>query len=284
MAAAGEETGVTGRTQRWKNIPSERSPDLGKFVTAMRDLKDCTSLTQERVAEASGLAASTYSSYLNGARLPKEKDIRAIYSVIADDVRLRNRALTSSLDELIALRERASLCTSCPRRGGNTGAPAPESLSAEASTSEPGRPAPRLVRGRARKRVRIYGGRRRTTSAPSRTEVPVPLPEGDRHLTRATSPALATELALLQSNQAAGRVRDAYMLVWDKARKITPGDLPEVLAAYRASGLEEAADALLRTVVVERDVNAVLNIVAALHDGHQYTDAQTILAAARTDL
>lgn len=73
------------------------------------------------------------------------------------------------------------------------------------------------------------------------------------------------------------------MLVWDRARKITPEDVPEVLAAYRASGLEEAAEALLRTVVVERDVKAVLNIVAALHDGHRYADAQTILAAARTD-
>ncbi|MGW3113834.1 helix-turn-helix domain-containing protein [Streptomyces sp. NPDC001091] len=274
---------MTGRTQRWRDIPSERSPDLGKFVTAMRDLKDCTALTQGVVAKASGLAASTYSSYLNGARLPKERDIRAIYSVISDDVRLQNRVLTSSLDELIALRERASLCTSCPRRGGNTGVSGPELSSTRAPTSVRGRPA-RLVRGLARKRVHIYGGRRRAASTPSRTEVPVPLAEGDRHMEVAASPALATELALLHRNQAAGRVRDTYMLVWDKARKITPGDLPEVLAAYRASGLEEAAETLLRTVVVERDLNAVLNIVAALHDGHQYTDAQTILAAARTDL
>ncbi|MET8692728.1 helix-turn-helix transcriptional regulator [Streptomyces bauhiniae] len=274
---------MTGRTQRWKEIPSERSPDLGKFVTAMRDLKDCTSLTQEKVADASGLAASTYSSYLNGARLPKDKDIRAIYGVISEDVRLRNRTLTSSLDELIALRWRASLCVSCPQREGRAPVPGPESPSAEAPASERGRPAPRPVRRLARRRVHIYGSRRRTASVPPRTEVPVPLPEGDRHLTAAEGPALAAELALLHRHQAAGRVRDTYMLVWDRARKITPGDVPEVLAAYRASGLEEAAEALLQTVVVERDVRAVLNIVAALHDDHQYMDAQTILTAARTD-
>ncbi|MER7303982.1 XRE family transcriptional regulator [Streptomyces griseoluteus] len=274
---------MTGRTQRWREIPSERSPALGKFVTAMRDLKDCTPLTQERVADASGLAASTYSSYLNGARLPKEKDIRAIYAVISEDVRLRSETLTSSLDELIALRGRASLCMSCPQRGGGTPLPGPGSPSAEAPASERGRPAPRFVRRLARKRVHIHGSRRRTAAMPPRTEVPVPPAEGDRHLTAAASPALSTELALLHRHQTAGRVRDTYMLVWDRARKITPEALPEVLAAYRASGLEEAAEALLRTVVVERDVKAVLNIVAALHDGHQYADAQTILAAARTD-
>ncbi|MFJ3643500.1 hypothetical protein ACIPRD_27625 [Streptomyces sp. NPDC090108] len=98
------------------------------------------------------------------------------------------------------------------------------------------------------------------------------------------SPALAAELALLHRNQAAGRVRDSYMLVWNKARRIAPGDFPGTVAAYRASGLEEAAEALVRTVAVERDVHAVLNIVAALHDSRQYTDAQAVLTAARTDL
>ncbi|MET7611366.1 helix-turn-helix transcriptional regulator [Streptomyces seoulensis] len=279
--AAEEGTGVTGRTQRWREIPSERSPDLGKFVTAMRDLKDCTPLTQESVAAASGLAASTYSSYLNGARLPKDRDIRAIYSVISEDVRLRNGTLTSSLDELIALRGRASLCMSCPQRAGST--TVPESPAAEAPAPERSRPAPPLVRRLARKRVRIHGSRRRAAAMPPRTEVPVPPAEGDRHLTAVASPALAAELALLHRHQTAGRVRDTYMLVWDRARKIIPADLPEVLTAYRASGLEEAAEALLRTVAVERDVKAVLNIVAALHDGHQYADAQTILTAARTD-
>ncbi|MFF7384474.1 helix-turn-helix domain-containing protein [Streptomyces griseoluteus] len=274
---------MTGRTQRWREIPSERSPDLRKFVTAMRDLKDCTPLTQESVADASGLAASTYSSYLNGARLPKDKDIRAIYSVISEDVRLRNRSPTSSLDELIALRGRASLCMSCPQRSGSTTVPGPESPSVEAPAPERSRPAPPPVRRLARKRVHIHGSRRRAAAMPPRTEVPVPSAEGDRHLTAAASPALAAELALLSRHHTAGRVRDTYMLVWDRARKIIPADLPEVLTAYRASGLEEAADALLRTVAVERDVKAVLNIVAALHDGHQYADAQTILAAARTD-
>ncbi|MEV7201743.1 helix-turn-helix domain-containing protein [Streptomyces griseoluteus] len=274
---------MTSRTQRWREIPSERSPELRKFVTAMRDLKDCTPLTQERVADACGLAASTYSSYLNGARLPKEEDIRAIYAVISEDVRLRHTTLTSSLGELMALRGRVSLCMACPQRGGKATTPVPGSPSAETPASERSRPAPRLVRRVARKRVHMHGSRRRPAVMPPRTEVPVPPAEGDRHLTAAASPALASELALLHRHQTAGRARDTYMLVWDRARKITPEDVPEVLAAYRASGLEEAAEALLRTVVVERDVKAVLNIVAALHDGHRYADAQTILAAARTD-
>ncbi|MFD4563275.1 helix-turn-helix domain-containing protein [Streptomyces sp. NPDC058467] len=277
---------MTGRTQRWKKIPSERSAELREFVVALRALKDSTGLTQQQIAKAAGMAPTTYSGYLNAWRLPEAEDLERIWKVISEGARQRAQAEPYSLDELRALREKATLCATCIRRGG-PGTPARKPSVEVAPTSEltRRRPAPRLVRGRARRRVHLYGSRQRVISIPPpRAEVPVPREEGDRHLTPNVSDALAAELRTLHRHQAAGRTRDTHMMLWGKARSITPGEFPETVAAYRAAGLEEEVETLLRTAAAERDVHAVLNIVAALHDSHQYTDAQAILAAARTDL
>ncbi|MFF4348858.1 helix-turn-helix domain-containing protein [Streptomyces sp. NPDC001530] len=277
---------MTGRTQRWKEIPSERSSELREFVIALRELKDSTDLTQQQIAEAAGMAPTTYSGYLNGQRLPEDGHLTRIYDVISEDVRQRGKAERHSLDELRARRLLASRCAACTRRG-DSRAPAKElSLEAAPATAPTRRrPAPRVVRGSARRRVHLYGSRRRMISMPPpRTEVPVPREEGDRHLTPHVSDVLAAELRTLHRHQAAGRIRDTHVLLWGKARSITPVEFPETVAVYRAAGLEEEVETLLRTAAAERDVHAVLNIVAALHDSHQYADAQAILAAARTDL
>ncbi|WP_327429009.1 helix-turn-helix domain-containing protein [Streptomyces sp. NBC_01236] len=277
---------MTGRTQRWKEIPSERSAELREFVVALRALKDSTGLTQQQIAEAAGMAPTTYSGYLNAWRLPEDEDLERIWKVISEEARQRGQADPYSLDELRSLRENASLCATCVRRGGS-GTPSKEPPLEVAAPSElpRHRPAPRVVRGRARRRVHLYGSRRRVISMPPpRAEVPVPREGGDRHLTPNVSDVLAAELRTLHRHQAAGRTRDTHMMLWGKARGITPGEFPETVAAYRAAGFEEEVETLLRTAGAERDVHAVLNIVAALHDSHQYTDAQAILAAARTDL
>ncbi|MFJ1606581.1 helix-turn-helix domain-containing protein [Streptomyces sp. NPDC088253] len=278
---------MTGRTQRWKEIPSERSSEDRDFVTALRELKDSTDSTQQQVAEKAGMAATTFSGYLNGWRLPDDEDLTRIYEVISADVQRRGKPERRSLDDLRALRARASRCAACIRRGAAR-APDKGSSSEAAPVTEPAkhRPATRIVRGRARRRVHLYGGsrRRRNSEMSPRTEVPVPRQEGDRHPATNSSDVLTAELRTLRRHQAAGRTRDTHMMLWGKARSIAPGEFPETVAVYRAAGLEEEVETLLRTAAAERDVRAVLNIVAALHDSHQYADAQAILAAARTDI
>ncbi|MEV6178955.1 helix-turn-helix transcriptional regulator [Streptomyces sp. NPDC052015] len=279
---------MTGRTQRWKDIPSERSPELRMFVLALREVKDCTSLTQEQIAKAADVAPTTFSGYLNGRRLPESEQLARIYKVIAEDIRGRGGREPRSLGELRRLRERAAhTCLSCPHE--RQSRPPEEALSANVTASpttaaQRRRPASRPVRILGRKKIRLHRSHRRLNSVPpSRTAVPVPLQEGDRHRTLVTSETLTAELSALRRHQAEGRTRDRHMMLWNKARSIRPGEFPETIAAYRAAGLEEEVETLLRTAAAERDVRAVLNIVAALHDSHQYADAQAVLAAARTD-
>ncbi|MFD9329121.1 helix-turn-helix domain-containing protein [Streptomyces sp. NPDC060065] len=274
---------MTGRTQRWKEIPSERSSELREFAIALRAVKDSTDLTQQQIAEAAGMAPNTFSGYLNGSRLPEDEPLTRIWKVISEDVRQKGASEAHTLDELRTLREQAVRCAACTRRGSVALPEKPSPAAADVDAPTKGQPASRIVHGRARRRVRLHGSRRRMIPGPPpHTEVPVPLQEGDRHLTPNVSDVLAAELRTLRRHQAAGRTRDTHMMVWGKARSTTPGEFPETVAVYRAAGLEEEVETLLRTAA-ERDVHAVLNIVAALHDRHQYEDAQAILAAARTD-
>ncbi|WP_330349507.1 helix-turn-helix domain-containing protein [Streptomyces sp. NBC_00582] len=279
---------MTGRTQKWKDLPSERSAELKAFVLALRQVKDSTGLTQQRIAKAADVAPTTLSGYLNGRRLPEDQHLAQIFAVIADDIRRRGGHEPHSLSELRKLKEQAArTCASCPlhaRRELKAEASPTSNAASPRSAVKRKPPASRVVRSSGRRKIRIHGGHRRPISvSPSRTAVPVPLQEGDRHRTQVANDALTAELSTLRRHQAAGRTRDTHMLLWNKARSIKPGEFPETLAVYRAAGLEEEVETLLRTAAAERDVRAVLNIVAALHDSHQYADAQAILEAARTD-
>ncbi|MFD8740115.1 helix-turn-helix domain-containing protein [Streptomyces sp. NPDC059618] len=260
---------------------------MAQFVTALRRLKDSTKLTQQQVARAAGMAPTTFSGYLNARRLPEEGDLGRLWEVISEDVRQRGGGDVGPhrLDELRALRDSASVCATCLRRGGYAPRPTAAALGmASASDTAERQPARRIVRVRRRRRIRLYGGRRRTIPIPPQhAEVPVPRQEGDRHAGPELTAALAAELRTLRDHHAAGRTRDTHVMLWSKARSISPDEFPPAVAAYRAAGLEEEVETLLRTAAEERDTRAVLNIVAALHDSHQYADAQAVLTVARTD-
>ncbi|MEV4684392.1 helix-turn-helix domain-containing protein [Streptomyces kurssanovii] len=264
----------TRRTQRWKELPAERPPAIRFFVSALREVKDSTSLSQGDIARLAGVSESTFSGYLNGKRVPEADKLEALYKVIQDDVRLNGDSIPHELSSLVALREYA--------RAAN--GPHFASLSA-AAHGEAGRSLPGAEP--AASSVHPF----HSDGQVAGIGVPVPLRRGDRRPSPSTTRS-STGLrgpddhwlyaADIRHHYEAGRHWDALVLISHTATRLSSSAFPEVVIAWKQSGIEQAVESLLKSAAATRDNNAVLNIAAALHDHRQYEELGVILSAARS--
>ncbi|MYX76270.1 hypothetical protein GT016_27745 [Streptomyces sp. SID3915] len=108
--------------------------------------------------------------------------------------------------------------------------------------------------------------------------MPVPVREGDRHITAQICEAWP-EIADLASRLESGRVRDADLMLWSAATTLSASRIQFFVASCRSAGLDEAADQVI-TNAARRDAQAVLSIAAAFHHEQQHEDAGRLLALA----
>lgn len=256
------------RTQRWRQLPGERPHAIHCFVSALRDIKDCTPLAQASIADQAGVSQTTFSGYLNGRRVPERHKLEALFKVIQDDVQQRGRHLPHDLSALFTLRERA--------RAAN--GPHFASVSNQGSPTHP-EPAAEDV---------SLGFRDAAASAP---RVPVPQQQGDRHPRTLPASDLSHDPSTsghgfsvdeIRRHYASGRRWDAVVLISHAARRLPSSDFPAAVFALRGTGIERAVESLLKAAAASRDTNAVINIAAALHEHQQFEEVGVVLAAART--
>ncbi|WP_371623654.1 helix-turn-helix domain-containing protein [Streptomyces sp. NBC_01116] len=264
------------RSHRWKELRSSVPPAQRAFVLRLRELREVSDRTQAQIAEDVYLAPTSLSNHFNGGRIPEAEHVKKLYKILRDEAATSSRPMPCSLHSLLELRDKALVkhCDCCP-----AGSPEARVSSSEPPPMVAGSPAAKSVRRRPRRpRVRMSTPRHSIPRAPAQAKVPVPLQEGDRHL---TTPADAAwpEIRTLADNLSAGRSRDADIMMWSAATTLPARDVQIFVARCRAVGLEEAADQVI-TNAARRDAQAVLNIASALHDSEQYADVGLLLAAA----
>ncbi|WP_446042647.1 helix-turn-helix domain-containing protein, partial [Streptomyces albidoflavus] len=97
--ARGEDA-VAPRTQSWKDLPPECPDEKRLLATCLRRVKDCTDLTQQRLAAECGIATSTLNGYLNARNQPTPEMLRRFYLAVKEDTDQRGVQLPHSLHEL----------------------------------------------------------------------------------------------------------------------------------------------------------------------------------------
>lgn len=88
------------RTQSWKDLPPECPDEKRLLATCLRRVKDCTDLTQQRLAAECGIATSTLNGYLNARNQPAPEVLRRFYLAVQEDTDLQGVQLPHSLHEL----------------------------------------------------------------------------------------------------------------------------------------------------------------------------------------
>ncbi|WP_436738702.1 helix-turn-helix domain-containing protein [Streptomyces sp. BBFR102] len=240
------------RTQSWKDLPPECPDEKRLMAICLRRVKDCTDLTQQRLAAKCGIATSTLNGYLNARNQPTPEVLRCFYFAVKEDTDLRGLQLPHSLHELESI------------------------LSSQTEKARPAsqRPAVRISN-------RSHGAefaRRRRSRANYRARVPVPPQRGDRHTRTATGPDW-TGLETLLDRVLRRQTQDAFFMIWQSAMNLPTSEIPRVVASCRGAGLSDAADAVI-TNAARRDLSAVLRIAACFHEAHQYEDAKLLLNSA----
>ncbi|MFJ6613501.1 helix-turn-helix domain-containing protein [Streptomyces sp. NPDC091289] len=264
------------KTHKWKELPGWVPLAHRAFVLRLRELREVSDRTQAQIAQDIYLAPTSLSNHFNGGRIPEARHVEKLYKILRDEAAMASRPMPCSLASLLELRTKALVkhCDCCSARSpeGTAAVPEPQPTAA-------GSPAPKRIRRRPRRlRVRLTTRHRGIPRAPAQAEVPVPLREGDRHL---TTPADAAwpEIRTLAETLATGRSRDADIMMWSAATTLSARNVQVFVAQCRAVGLEEAADQVI-TNAARRDAQAVLNIASALHNSEQYADVGLLLAAA----
>ncbi|MCY0929739.1 hypothetical protein OTB20_26815 [Streptomyces sp. H27-H1] len=264
----------------------------------LRRLRDCSARTQAEIASAGFLVATSLSNHLNGARIPAEPQVRSFFKAIQDEVSAPgaedDTPWPCTLEELLELRllARAQHCDCMPHSENDTKAPQEEAD----SRADDGAPAPRRPeRGPVRRADRRLGIQRRPNpslrsrsralsraaidTAVARSRMPVPPEEGDR-LPAGSLAAGWTELETLAGFMAAGRNRDAGLLLWRAGTTLSATEVLEVVHSCRTAGFHEAAESVLTSVGERADKQAVLNIAAAFQQAGQSGEVGLLLSAA----
>ncbi|WP_405694552.1 hypothetical protein [Streptomyces sp. NBC_01185] len=265
---------VTPKPRTWKDLPSDITAAHRALVTALREIRECSTRTQADIARGAHQEPTTLSNHLNGGRIPEEALLRGFYAVVEKDAS-GSGPLPHTLEFLLDLRKHARKkhCACCSVGYPATTAPA---------QAEPQQPAsrsvkePDLVRARhLRRQVR----RRGFPIPQERAGVPVPRVEGDRH------PADAAELSWSETGVVAryladGQKRDAGFLLWQAGRSYSAAEIVVAVGSCRTAGLHDAAEAILINAAERTDRQAVLNIAAALNEAGRHDDVTFMLAAA----
>ncbi|MFE1797803.1 helix-turn-helix domain-containing protein [Streptomyces sp. NPDC059517] len=220
------------------------------FTAALRLTLDAAGRTQESVARRAGIAASTMSCYATGRRVPRVGKLESIYKVLEAESADQSFDLPYSLAYLLDLRAGAEL----EKR-------APEAAATVLHEVEP------VIHG--------------LVEAPpeEQTVAPVIPQEGDRRNSVASH---AADIAAYGRHLAAGRVRDAHFHAWVMGSRLPSNEFPLAVASYRRSGAEEAVETMLNAAA-DRDVQASINIAAALLDEGHLADARVLLNVLRDD-
>ncbi|MFI9059058.1 helix-turn-helix domain-containing protein [Streptomyces anulatus] len=265
------------RSHKWKELRTEVPPAQRPFVLMLRKVREVSDRTQAQIAGDVYLAPTSLSNHFNGGRVPEAGHVEKLYKILDDEAASSSRPMPCTLPYLLELREKAleKHCGCCP-----VSSPEATDSSPDPQPTSAGSPAPKPVRRRRprRPRVRLSTLRHSIPRASAQAKVPVPLREGDRHL---TTPADAAwpEIRTLAESLSAGRSRDADIMMWSAATTLSARDVQIFVAQCRAVGLEDAADQVI-TNAARRDAQAVLNIASALHNSEQYADAGLLLTAA----
>ncbi|MFE9699695.1 helix-turn-helix domain-containing protein [Streptomyces sp. NPDC006270] len=264
------------RSHEWKELRSSVPLAQRRLVLKLRELREVSDRTQAQIAQDLYLAPTSLSNHFNGGRIPEAEHVKKLYKILRDEAATSSRPMPCSLSMLLELREKALVkhCGCCP-----VGSPQDAADGADPLPTTAGSPASMTVRRRSRRpRVRLSTRRHGILRAPAQAKVPVPLQEGDRHL---TTPADAAwpEIRTLAESLTTGRSRDADIMMWSAATTLSARDVQIFVAQCRAVGLEDAADQVI-TNAARRDTQAVLHIASALHSSEQYADAGLLLTAA----
>ncbi|MFI6119413.1 hypothetical protein ACIBCU_06100 [Streptomyces sp. NPDC051064] len=266
---------MTPKPRTWKELPPGITAAHRALVTALREIRECSTRTQADIARDAHQEPTTLSNHLNAGRIPEESLLRDFYAVVAKDAS-GSGPLPHTLEFLLDLRIHAKKkhCACC-----SVGYPA---TSESTQTEPPQQPAsrsgrnPDLVRARHLRR----GARRHTFPGPrERTGVPVPRGEGDRH------PADSAELTWSETGVVAryladGQKRDAGFLLWQAGTSYSAAEIVVAVSSCRTAGLHDAAEAILINVAERADRQAVLNIAAALNQAGRHDDVAFMLTAA----
>ncbi|MGW1099351.1 hypothetical protein ACWD5W_26530 [Streptomyces sp. NPDC002455] len=266
---------MTPKPRTWKELPPGLTAAHRALVTALREIRECSTRTQADIARDAHQEPTTLSNHLNGGRIPEESLLRDFYAVVEKDAS-GICELPHTLGSLLELRAHAKKkhCTCC-----SVGYPAATTASTPAEPQQPASHSvkePELARARRLRR----GARRHSFPAlPERAGVPVPQEEGDRH------PVEAAELTWPETGVVAryladGQKRDAGFLLWQAGRSYSPAEIVLAVGSCRTAGLHDAAEAILINVAERTDRQAVLNIAAALNGAGRHDDVAFMLTAA----
>ncbi len=220
------------------------------FFDALHATLDAVGRTQEVIARRAGVGTSTMSCYSTGRRVPVLENLEKIYKVLEAEGVDQGIKLPHSLSDLLDLRLEAEL----EKRFPEAAAKVPYKVESvipsavEAALVEP-------------------------------AVAPVPPDEGDR---RNSVTRYAADIADYARHLAAGRIRDAHSHAWFMGSSLPSSDFPLAVASYRQAGAEEAVETMLNAAA-DRDVQASLNITAALLEEGHLGDARALLRALRDD-
>ncbi|MGW2229724.1 helix-turn-helix domain-containing protein [Streptomyces formicae] len=243
------------------------------FLSALHDVLNSVPLAHNAIAKRAGVNQSSLSCYNTGRRVPDPGLLERIYKVLEGEVRRRGtKELPHTLSYLLQLRDAARAQPFAPSA-------ANAALAASAATLPVRRSASPTFRDRRRvKRRRL--ARRKIAGLSAQAKVPVPRSTGDRH---PAGNAHAADIAAYRGHMAAGRYRDAQFIAWALGNNLAPREFPHAVASYREAGAGDGAEAMLSAAASRGDVQASINITAALVDEGQVADAQAILTVIRTD-
>ncbi|MFD9290578.1 hypothetical protein ACFWBV_20285 [Streptomyces sp. NPDC060030] len=263
---------VMPKPRTWKELPPGTSAEHKAFVTALREIRDCSARTQADIARDAHQEPTTLSNHLNAGRIPEETLLRDFYAVVEKDA-AGSGALPHTLAFLLELRLHAKKkhCACCSVGYPVTSTPA-----------EPQRPASPRVKESDVVQARNLRRQARQLDFPAAQEragVPVPRAKGDRH------PADAAELTWSETGVVAryladGRKRDAGFLLWQAGTSYSATEIVLAVGSCRTAGLHDAAEEILINAAERTDRQAVLMIAAALNEAGRHDDVTFMLTAA----
>lgn len=105
---------MTPNPRTWKELPPATTAAHRAFVTALREIRECSTRTQAEIARDAHQEPTTLSNHLNAGRIPEESLLRDFYGVVEKDA-AGNCALPHTLEFLLDLRIHAKKkhCACC---------------------------------------------------------------------------------------------------------------------------------------------------------------------------
>ncbi|TKA00176.1 hypothetical protein [Actinacidiphila oryziradicis] len=263
-------------------FPSESTPAQRELAQKLGELRRFIGLSYRDLKGLVYSSAPTLSRYFRAASIPAEVFIKDLCKVAESKATETGQQVPVSMSDLLDLRTCAlqPLCSAC--RNADSSALLADAADVAASDRKPARPSVGKTHRKAAL-ARATESNRRTQEPPAGPPVlPVPPPKGDRQDTPPPGPTW-TGLEEVTAHLAGGRVLDALVILQNTGRSLPVHDVPVAVRAFRAAGLDAAAETVL-TSAGQRDLRAVLNIAQTLNRERRHADADVLLRAASPPL